>query len=122
MNLVLRFDIARIAVAKRIGHRMPLGIETHIIHCPAICSNRSDALRRELGTAAKPFLHPGTDSGDVPAESTGFFFRRVGKTVNDFYAGSAVNPPQQGSAAAFRPQIDGDEDGAGADGERIGLT
>ncbi len=110
-DLVCRFlgcDGAFVAIAVRIGHRLVVFTQPHIVHRPAVHGNRRYAFRRRMRGFAQAFFEPGKYLVEGPAQRAIHMNRPIGNAVDEIDLGAPIAPAQQRYAAALGAEIDGD--------------
>ena len=101
-------DGALVAIAVRIGQRLAIFAQPHIVHRPAVDGDRCNAFGRRLRGLAQAFFEPGEYLVEGPAERSIHMNRPVGNAMNEIDLGPAVAPAKQRDAAALGAEIDGD--------------
>ncbi len=88
-----------------------VGGEANVVHRPAVDTDGGDAFRSSGCGLAEAFFNAGKKSIERPDEPAPAMDRAVGDAVNDFDLRLSVDPAEQGDAAAFCAEVDGNSCG-----------
>jgi hypothetical protein len=85
VHLLLSENCSFVAVAEWICDLVAVVIESHVIDCPAVDSDRAKAFGCDASAQAQPRLYTSDHCSDIPAHTLRSDHRRIAKTMHDMY-------------------------------------
>src|SRR4051812_2912117 len=102
---LLAGGVAFVAIAKRICEGLAVCAEAHVVHCPAIHGQGSDAFRCGSRRLAQSFFEARENFVERPAQRTMVVHRSVGDAVNQRDLRPALTPAKQRYTATLSTKV-----------------